>query len=207
MSLGFASGNLPPGRIRRHDMCQALEISVCERAAHHPYSYIRVATETPLAAHHPTETMEDRQAQAQRRYDLRMARLANPDFGVYGCAVPYNVRLDGGRDDRLVFSIDTEWLLPTETMMLRTEHSGLAGNFNSTRPPAASTSTAPSSADYVASSVTVRPCHLHSPSSTPTAAPTAHSKSAPPTSERSASYDEPHWAPHTSATIWQRAAA
>ena len=28
-----------------------------------------------------------------------------------------------------MFSIDTQWLLPTETMMLRTEHSGLAGTF------------------------------------------------------------------------------
>ena len=28
-----------------------------------------------------------------------------------------------------MFSIDTQWLLPTEVMMLRTEHSGLAGNF------------------------------------------------------------------------------
>ena len=29
----------------------------------------------------------------------------------------------------LVFSIDTEWILPKKTMMLRTEHSGFAGNF------------------------------------------------------------------------------
>ena len=51
ISLGFCSiSPHTPGRVRKHYTAQALEVSVCERGAHHPHSYMQVLDEAALAA-------------------------------------------------------------------------------------------------------------------------------------------------------------
>ncbi len=52
VSLGFCGGvSVSPGRVRKHVVAQALEVSVCERGAHHPHSFIKLLDdELALAA-------------------------------------------------------------------------------------------------------------------------------------------------------------
>ena len=50
VSLGFCSISLTPGRTRRHYNAMALEVSVCERGAHAPHSYLRMLDDIALAA-------------------------------------------------------------------------------------------------------------------------------------------------------------
>ena len=51
LSIGFGSASLIPGdsATRRHYSGQVYELSICERGAHHPHSYVEVLTPATLA--------------------------------------------------------------------------------------------------------------------------------------------------------------
>lgn len=58
----------------------------------------------------------------RRKYEARQYALAHPDAGVYGCAIPYEVRLPDHDGTQLWFDADTVWLLDNDTVPLYVEH-------------------------------------------------------------------------------------